>query len=219
MKNRLPAFKVCLVTSLFLISLTASAQRNNTTAEAILDKVYTAMSSYPQITLSFDYYLSNKEAQINQNTSGKVYIQEPKYRLELFESVQLFDGLNTYSIIPENLEVVISNPNSLRESGDINPSKLFSFYKEGYRIDKGFQIGENVIEILLFPIDSNAEIEKVLVRIDTKSNRLVSLTQVGFNKTETTIKVTQYDTNTSIDKKLFMFDRKAYESSGYYIID
>lgn len=219
MRHRLFTFKVCLVTSLLLIGLTASAQRNNVAAEVILDKVYTTMSSYPQITLSFDYSLSNKEAQINQNTSGKVYIQEPKYRLELFESVQLFDGAKTYSIIPENLEVVISTPNSSRQSGEINPSELFSFYKEGYRIDKGSQISENVIEILLFPIDSAAEIEKVLVRIDTKSNRLVSLTQVGFNKTETTIRVTQYDTNTSIDKKLFMFDRKAFESKGYYIID
>lgn len=219
MKNRLVVLKVCLATTLFLIGLTLSAQKNNTAAVDVLDKVYTTMSSYSQITLSFDYFLSNKEAQINQNTSGKVYIQEPKYRLELFESVQLFDGLNTYSIIPENLEVVISTPNASRESGEINPSELFSFYKEGYRIDKGSQISENVTEILLFPIDSTAEIEKVLVRIDTKLNRLVSLTQVGFNKTETTIRVTQYDTNTSIDKKLFMFDRKAYESSGYYIID
>lgn len=219
MRPLLVLFKAYFFTSLLMISLTVSAQRNNAEAEAVLDKVYTAMSGYEQITLNFDYTLSNKEAQISQNTPGKVYIQEPNYRLELFESVQLFDGVNSYSIIPENLEVVISSPNSSRESGEINPSELFSFYKEGYRIDKGVQISENVIEILLFPIDSTAEIEKVLVRIDTKSNRLVSLTQVGFNRTETTIRVTEYDTDTSIDKKLFMFDRKAYESSGYYIID
>lgn len=211
--------KLGLFMSLMVFNLSLSAQQNNPASEAALDKVYSTMSAYPQITLTFDYTLTNKEAQINQNTSGKVYIQEPKYRLELFESVQLFDGSFTYSIIPENLEVVISVPNPTTKTDEINPSELFSFYKEGFRIDKGRFISDEVMEILLFPIDSKAEIEKVFVRINTKSNRLVSLTQVGFNKTETTISVTAYDTATAIDPKLFAFDRKAYEASGYYIID
>ena len=67
--------KLGLFMSLMVFNLSLRAQRNDPSSEAALDKVYSTMSAYPQITLTFDYTLTNKEAQINQNTSGKVYIQ------------------------------------------------------------------------------------------------------------------------------------------------
>ncbi|MFM1808242.1 MAG: hypothetical protein RLZZ242_967 [Bacteroidota bacterium] len=208
-----------ILTALTFTSASVDAQKNNYVAESALDKVYAEMSKYDHMVLSFDYSLTNKEAKLTQNTSGTIYIQEPKYRLELFESIQLFDGINTYSILPENLEVVISAPSPKNNGDEINPSELFSFYKEGYRIDKGSEVGQERLEVVLYPIDSNAEIEKVIVLIDLKANRLISLKQIGFNDTETTITIKGYNTTTPIDQKLFAFDRKTFEAKGYYIID
>lgn len=204
-----------------LLTLTFSnvnAQRSSLKAEALLDSVYSNMSRYNNITLKFEYLLENKEADIRQSTPGKLYISGSKYRLELFGSTQLFDGSTTYSIIPENQEVVITPASHTDETGQINPSELFSFYKEGYRIEEDVEWSRNEAEVVLYPIDSEAEIEKVIAKIDTLNYRINTLIQMGFNQTQTTIKVTQYDTNSSIDRSLFVFDKSAYESQGYYII-
>lgn len=216
---KLTSFTSVLGALLTLTLSSVSAQRSSLKAEALLDSVYSSMSRFDHVTLEFEYELENKEADIRQSTPGKVYISGSKYRLELFGSTQLFDGATTYSIIPENQEVVITQASQTDETGQINPSELFSFYKEGYRIEEGVEWSENEAEVVLYPIDSEAEIEKVIAKIDTLNYRINTLVQIGFNQTQTTITVTEYDTNSSVDQNLFVFDKSAYESQGYYIID
>lgn len=216
---KLTSFTTLLGALLTLTLSSVSAQSSSLKAEALLDSVYSSMSRFDHVTLEFEYVLENKEADIRQSTPGKVYISGSKYRLELFGSTQLFDGATTYSIIPENQEVVITQASQTDETGQINPSELFSFYKEGYRIEEGVEWSENEAEVVLYPIDSEAEIEKVIAKIDTLNYRINTLVQIGFNKTQTTITVVKYDTNSSVDQNLFVFDKSAYESQGYYIIE
>ena len=216
---KLTSFTSVLGALLTLTLSSVSAQRSSLKAEALLDSVYSSMSRFDHVTLEFEYVLENKEADIRQSTPGKVYISGSKYRLELFGSTQLFDGATTYSIIPENQEVVITQASQTDETGQINPSELFSFYKEGYRIEEGVEWSENEAEVFLYPIDSEAEIEKVIAKIDTLNYRINTVVQIGFNQTQTTITVTEYDTNSSVDQNLFVFDKSAYESQGYYIIE
>lgn len=216
---KLTSFTSVLGVLLTLTLSSVSAQSSSLKAEALLDSVYSSMSRFDHVTLEFEYVLENKEADIRQSTPGKVYISGSKYRLELFGSTQLFDGATTYSIIPENQEVVITQASQTDETGQINPSELFSFYKEGYRIEEGIEWSENEAEVVLYPIDSEAEIEKVIAKIDTLNYRINTLVQIGFNQTQTTITVTEYDTSSSVDQNLFVFDKSAYESQGYYIIE
>ena len=216
---KLTSFTCALGALLTLTLSSVNAQSSSLKAEALLDSVYSSMSRFDHITLEFEYVLENKEADIRQSTPGKVYISGSKYRLELFGSTQLFDGATTYSIIPENQEVVITQASQTDETGQINPSELFSFYKEGYRIEEGVEWSENEAEVVLYPIDSEAEIEKVIAKIDTFNYRINALVQIGFNQTQTTITVAEYDTNSSVDQNLFVFDKSAYESQGYYIIE
>ena len=216
---KLTSFYGALAALLTLTFSNVSAQGSSLKAEALLDSVYSRMSRYDHVTLEFEYVLENKEADIRQSTPGKVYLSGSKYRLELFGSTQLFDGSTTYSIIPENQEVVITQASQTDETGQINPSELFSFYKEGYRIEEGVEWSANEAEVVLYPIDSEAEIEKVIAKIDTLNYRINTLVQFGFNQTQTTITVTKYDTSSSVNQSLFVFDKSAYESQGYYIIE
>jgi len=59
----------------------------------------------------------------------------------------------------------------------------------------------------------------VIAKIDPLNYRINALVQFGFNQTQTTITVTQYDTDSSVDQSLFVFDKAAYESQGFYIIE
>ena len=41
---------------------------------------------------------------------GNVTLAGDKYKLSFLEAIQLFDGTKTYTIVPENEEISISDP-------------------------------------------------------------------------------------------------------------
>jgi len=88
--------------------LTAFSQ-NDARAKKILDKVSETMSSYDNVFIDFEYVLNNKAEDVQQELNGDVVLQGEKYMVNLFGSTQIYDGLKTYTIIPENEEVNISD--------------------------------------------------------------------------------------------------------------
>ena len=69
--------------------------------------------------------------------------------------------------------------------------------------------------VKLIPIDSNAEIQNVLLGIDINTKHIYNLIEVGSNNTKTTITVNSFKTNEPLSKTLFTFDEHKYED--YYI--
>ncbi len=108
--------------ALIIISDIANAQN---TGEEYLDRVYTRVSEAPAIQITFSYRLQNSEAGVNQSTKGNLYLSGIQYHLELFGTTQLFDGNKTYTIIPDNEEVMISAYNSTSEEDGLDPASLF----------------------------------------------------------------------------------------------
>ena len=185
----------------------------------LLDKVSANMAQKENISLDFSYKLFNAEANISQETTGKVFIKGEKYRFEYMGVIQINDQVNTYTIVPDNEEVsIVSNENATEE---MNPAKILTFYKEGYRfswdISQNVQ-GRKIQYIKLNPIDSEADMAHILLGINTENNQVYKVIETGKNGTKTTITVTKYQSNTALETSLFMFDEPAYTSLGYYII-
>jgi outer membrane lipoprotein-sorting protein len=137
--------------------------------------------------------------------------------LNILGITRIFDGKKLYTISPEDEEVTISKDNSDDEN-TITPSKMLSFYNEGYNY--AMDIVQNVegrkIQVVkLTPIDSNSEIKHVLLGIDAKTKHIYNLIEVGKNDTRTTLTVKSFKTNEPISKTLFTFDKNKYK--GYYI--
>ena len=105
--------------------------QNEETAKSILDKASVTMSAYSNLSMDFDYVLDNKAEDVKQEMSGDVILEGEKYVVNLFGSTQIFDGSKTYTIVPENEEVNISD-SDLDEENTFTPSKFYSFYKSGY---------------------------------------------------------------------------------------
>lgn len=210
-----------LATTLFLIvfSLYPSVYYGqNVSAEGYLDLVYQKVSSSPAVAIEFDYKLINSEANVSQSTPGTMYLSGVKYRLELFGTQQIFDEVKTYTIVPENEEVIIS---TYKEAGDeaLDPSTLFSFYKDGYRIElKSTPTNKEAI-IQLFPIDSTSEISVIEVTINPELGELKKLSQIGENGTITTLEITSIRFEKTIKTEQLQFNRSYYESLGYYFIE
>ncbi len=177
------------------------------------------MSAYSDLSMDFDYVLDNKAEDVKQEMSGDVILKGDKYVVNLFGSTQIFDGSKTYTIIPENEEVNISD-SDLDEENTFTPSKFYSFYKNGYTYSMGDlkQInGKSIQFIELTPIDTDSEIANVIVGIDTKTNHIYQVIEIGVNETRTILTAKNIRTNQQINGSVFTFDQKKYEELNYMI--
>ena len=203
---------------LFVLFITfTSFSQESAKAKALLNEVSAKVKSYKNISIEFKYVLKNVSENINQETRGNVVIEGEKYLLNILGVTRIFDGKKLYTISPEDEEVTISKDNS-DDEGTITPSKMLSFYNEGYNY--AMDIVQNVegrkIQVVkLTPMDSNSEIKHVLLGIDAKTKHIYNLIEVGKNDTRTTLTVKSFKTNEPISKTLFTFDKNKYK--GYYI--
>ncbi len=186
-------------------------------AETLLNEVYDTTKSYENITIDFKYVLQNTIENINQETRGDVVMEGDKYLLNILGITRMYDGKTLYTISPEDEEVTISSENTDDEN-TITPSKMLSFYKDGYTYTMDIVQnvrGRKIQFIKLNPIDTNSEIKEVLLGIDANTKHIYNLIEVGKNGTKTTLTVNSFKTNEPISKTLFTFDKSKY--GDYYI--
>jgi len=186
-------------------------------AEALLSEVSTKIKAYKNISLDFKYELNNASENINQETRGDVVIEGEKYKLNILGVTRIFDGETLYSISPEDEEVTISSDNTEDES-TITPSKMLSFYEDGYTFNLDITQtvkGRKIQYVKLNPIDTNSEIKYVLLGIDATTKHIYNLIEAGKNGTKTTLTVNSFKTDEPISKTLFTFDESKY--SDYFI--
>lgn len=201
-----------------LFSITLSAQ-NDAKAKALLDEVYTKVNGYENIYVDFKYVLENTKENIKQETKGNVTLQKNKYLFNYLGATKMFVGKKTYTVVPENEEVIIETSNG-DDEGTITPSKMLTFYKQGYKYK--WDIAQNVkgrqIQYVeLIPISSNSDIKQILLGIDVQTKHIYNLIETGKNGTKTTITVNSFKTNQPLSKSLFTFDEGKYKKEGYYI--
>ncbi|MBB3122754.1 MULTISPECIES: outer membrane lipoprotein carrier protein LolA [Mesoflavibacter] len=198
-----------------IFTLTTYAQ--DAKAKALLDEVSTKAKNYKNISIDFKYVLENTEENIRQETRGDVIMEGEKYRLNILGITRIFDGQNLYSISPEDEEVTVSKASS-EDQNTITPSKMLSFYEDGftYKMDIVQNVqGRKIQFVKLTPIDSSSEIKYVLLGIDNKTKHIYRLIEIGKNGTKTTLTVNSFKTNETLSKSLFTFDQEKYKD--YYI--
>ncbi len=208
--------KQLIVILTFIIGGLGFSQDSNQ-AESLLNEVHDKVSTYENISIEFKYVLENLSENIKQETRGDVVLEGEKYRLNILGITRIYDGKKLYTISPEDEEVTISADNT-EDENTITPSKMLSFYKDGYSYNMDIiqdVKGRKVQFVKLSPIDANSEIKEVLLGIDAKTKHIYRLIEIGKNGTKTTLTVNSFKTNEPISKSLFTFDENKYKS--YYI--
>ena len=186
-------------------------------AKNLLDRVSKEMKRKKNIRFDFTYVLENKKEQIRQEMEGNVTLVGDQYRLSFLEAIQLFDGTKTYTIVPENKEITISYPEE-EEDVSISPSKLLSFYEEGYGYEWDIQqraMGRNIQFIKLLPTETSEEVKYLLLGIDVDRLQVYRLIEVGLNQTLTTLTLKSQEFNIILPEDYFEFN--AAEYPNYYI--
>ncbi|MDN3667539.1 outer membrane lipoprotein carrier protein LolA [Algibacter miyuki] len=204
------------IIALLLITLSFNAFAQNK-GKALLNEVSQKVKSYSNISIDFRYVLENTAEDLKQVTKGDVVLQGEKYKLNILGITRLYDGKTMYSISPEDEEVTISSEDG-SDSDAITPSKMLSFYEEGYTyaldIEQNMN-GRKIQYVKLTPIDSSSEIKTILLGIDAQTKNIYNLIQIGKNDTKTTLTVNSFKTNETLSKTLFTFDANKYQD--YYI--
>ena len=202
--------------TLLVIVLSFNAFSQNK-AKTLLNEVSAKVKAYDNISIDFKYVLENTSENIKQETKGDVIMQGDKYKLNILGITRLFDGKTLYSISPEDEEVTISSENNNEEDA-ITPSKMLSFYEDGYLYDMDIEQninGRKIQYVKLTPIDSNSEIKSILLGIDINTKHIYNLIQIGKNNTKTILTVNSFKTNEPLSKTLFTFDANKYKD--YYV--
>lgn len=214
--------KLALLFIGLFISVTTIGQNTSTKAKQLLDEVSSKMGAYNNMLIGFNSSLINREAGITNDPPirGEITLSGEKYNLDYLGNNFVFDGKKLVVINKEEKEVNISNGDLEEEDGFIYPSKLLTFYKEGYNFSMGKlenNNGRKVQFVNLTPIDSNSDIVKVLLGIDAKTKHIYKLVQIGSNGAETTFTITKFKSNQPISKNLFSFDKEKFLKQGYFI--
>lgn len=208
--------KKYLVIIITLIS-SVSLSQNSTKAKQYLETVSAKVKSYKNISIDFKYSLKNEAENIEQSTKGNVYLKGEQYLLNLMGITRLNDGKKSYTINSEDEEITITTT-AEDDDSSITPSKMLTFYKEGYTYawDKKLPIKGRLIQyVKLTPIDSNSEIKYVLLGIDSNTKNIYNLIENGKNGAVTTLTVNSFKTNQPLSESLFIFDKNKY--NDYYI--
>mgnify|MGYP001088848649 CR=1 FL=1 len=208
--------KKIIVSAFLTLGLVTFAQ-NDAKAESLLDEVSTKIKAYKNISLDFKYELNNTNENISQETRGDVVIEDEKYKLNILGVTRIYDGKTLYTISPEDEEVTISSDNT-EDENTITPSKMLSFYEDGYtyKMDIVQNVkGRKIQYVKLSPMDTDSEIKYILLGVDATTKHIYNLIEVGKNGTRTTLTVNSFKTDEPISKTLFTFDSAKY--SDYYI--
>jgi outer membrane lipoprotein-sorting protein len=214
-------------TGLLFLSLfitTVSFSQTDEQAKYLLDEVSSKMGSYKNMYIGFSQTLSNEDAGIKEGDEppirGKINLQGEKYSLNYLGNQFIYDGKKLHIINHDEKEISISEGDLGGDDGFIYPSKLLTFYKEGYSLQMGKQQnikGRNIQLVTLNPIDSNSEIVKVELAIDAKTKHIYKLIQTGANASKTTFTITEFKKNENLSQDFFTFNKSKYLSKNYII--
>ena len=211
-----------LFLSLFIatVAFAQSAEK----AKSLLDEVSAKMGAYENMYIGFSQTLSNEEAGIKEGDeppiNGEINLKGEKYRLNYLGNHFIYDGAKLYVINHDEKEISISDNDLSDDDGFIYPSKLLTFYKEGYNLEMGKLQnikGKKIQFVILNPIDSNSEIIMVELGIDVNTKHIYKLIQTGINASKTMFTITEFKKNEDLSENFFSLNKTKYLSDNYTI--
>ncbi len=206
-----------LTIALLLLGFSAITNAQDKKAKTLLSAVTNKIKSYDNIAIDFKYTLNNSKENINQDSKGNVTLQGNKYVLNLMGVTKIFDGKKTYTIVPEDEEITISNLNDSDEKA-ITPSKMLTFFNSGYKFTWDILQdikGRKIQYIKLTPNNNRDQRKEILLGIDIQTKTINNLIEIGKNGTKTTLTVNSFKTNQPLSKNQFTFVASKYPN--YYI--
>ena len=200
--------------------------QNDLKAEELLNKVSENIKGYESMYININHNLSNLEEDIDQTNKVSFVKKGTKYNVKWNNITFIYDGEKLFTINPDDEEVTVSTED-LDEESTITPNKILTFFEDGYEFKMDITQDVTVLDyyeqrtrkllqyIKLIPIDSESEIDYILLAVEKKNNRIYKSIEKGKNGTTTTYTITSFEVDLPLDDDLFLFNKKEYKD--YYI--
>jgi|TARA_B110000908_G_scaffold88571_1_gene105558 outer membrane lipoprotein-sorting protein len=200
--------------------------QNDLEAEKLLNKVSENIKTYESMYININHNLSNEEEDIDQTNKVSFVKKGDKYNVKWNNITFIYNGEKLYTINPDDEEVTVSTED-LDEESTITPNKILTFFEDGYEFKMDITQDVTVVDyyeqrvrkllqyVKLVPIDSDSEIEYILLAIEKKNNRIYKSIERGKNGTITTYTITSFEVDLPLNNDLFLFNKKDYKD--YYI--
>ena len=203
--------KIKSLSSLLLIlciSLTNAVSQDRL-AEDILEKLSNTTKACTSISIEFEYLFRNKNAGINEKSSGRLELKENNFRIEMPKQLIINNGSTHWIYLKEMNEVTIMDYDSEDEDA-LSPNKLFTIHNEDYKntyVQASSVNGERMHIIDLFPKKSSS-IMKIRLTINSLKNQISILELYDKNGGIYTYNIKNFKTNLEIAP--FTFDTTKY---------
>ena len=158
---------------------------------------------------------------INQNNPENNILSS---KSDILHAIKMLDDtkIKLILVVDDNKMLIgtITDGDMSGDDGFIYPSKLLTFYKEGYNFEMGDLKnlkGRKIQFVTLNPIDSESDIVKVELAIDAKTLHIYKLIQTGSNGSKTTFTITEFKSNQTLSSNYFSFDKEKYKKLNFTI--
>ncbi|MGM0580957.1 MAG: LolA family protein [Bacteroidota bacterium] len=200
--------KFTLILMLCVYSITAFAQ-NDPKAKEILDKMSDKYSNIPGFTATFTQTLENKMEDITDTFKGEILVSGDKFKADVAGQLIVNNNETVWTYLREANEVTINDYDE--EAGEMNPSKIYKAYQEGYKYL--YMAGEGSAQyhvIDLVPEDKDESFYKIRLKIDKKTNLLDKWTIFDRAGNIFNYEVTNFKEDSSLTDEDFTFDPSDY---------
>lgn len=175
-------------------------------AKIILDQLSDKTKSYSSIEAKFTNTFSSMVTDINESQSGTLYLKDDAYRLEMEAQTIICDGETNWIYLADDQEVNITEIDD--DENELNPSKIFTIYENGYKYKFVKEDGKNY-HIDLFPEESGP-FTKVELFINKSKMQISSFTMIDKQGSHYKYVIDSFVTNKEMKNDFFVFKTADY---------
>ena len=175
-------------------------------AKKILDQLSDKTKSYTSIEAKFTNTFYSSVTDINESQSGTLYLKDDAYRLEMEAQIIICDGETNWIYLTDDKEVNITEIDD--EENELNPSKIFTLYENGYKY-KFIKEDTKNYHIDLFP-EEKGPFTKVELFINKSKMQISSFTMIDKQGSHFKYVIDAFVTNKEMKDDFFMFNSIDY---------
>jgi len=187
----------------------AFTQKIDDKAKDILDAVSENYRKKDNTYFKFKYTTQSKVQ------DGTFYTLGDKYKLQVSDTEQIFDGNKVYNINLNDKEITIAKPTNKKVI--ISPLNYIDSYKDGYDVEYVGKknVGKQRTDLIkMTPVDGG-DGKYVNIYINFAKKQLVKVEQILDNDEIEVIEVLKYSENQKLSESIFSFNKADYKN---YII-
>jgi outer membrane lipoprotein-sorting protein len=166
--------------------------------------------------MKFRLITSDQMEDTNDTLNGSIILSRDRYKLDLPDNIIWFNGETSWSYLPAEKEVTITNVDKSDDSFQNRPSSIFSIYKSGY---KSRLIEENAqsYTIDLYPEDIKSDLLRLRLSVGKPLMDLKSFEYKQRDGIVITLYVLEYNLKVKPEAGSFVFQPGKYK--GVEVID